>query len=63
MTDIQYRIAIQQVSKTCYPQWHYDHGKCYYGVVTDWGVIGSTPKKKNQWKSAYNSLLQMKKIV
>ena len=61
-TDLQYRIAIQQVSKICYPHWYYDKGICYYGVVTDYGVIGNTRKKKNQWKSAYDTLVQMKKI-
>ena len=63
MTDLQYRIAIQKVSKICYPQWHYDQGKCYYSIVTDWGVVGSTSKRKNQWKSAYNSLKQMKRLT
>jgi hypothetical protein len=62
MTDLQYRIAIQKVSSICYPKWHYEFGKCYYGIVTDFGVVGSTTKRKNQWKNAYNQLVQLKII-
>ena len=62
MTDLQYRIEIQKISKICYPRWHYDKGKRYYGVVTDFGFAGFSIKKKDQWKSAYNCLVQMKLI-
>lgn len=62
VTDIQYRIEIQKVSTVCYPKYYYDNGKCYYGVVTNFGMIGGTTKRKNQWKSAYNTLVQMNKI-
>jgi len=62
MTDIQLRIAIQNVSKICCPIGYYDKGKFYYGVVTDFGVVGEAKNKKKQWRSAYNTLDQLGKI-
>jgi len=59
---MNYQAEIKKVSKVCYPQWHYDKGKLYYGVVTDFGVVGSTRKKGREWKIAYEFLVKLGKI-